>query len=261
MGVIGIITCESLELEFAHLLATDPDLSGVTVLEDNQSARLIKTLESNGVQRLRRIPHISSFTPEHSEQPEALVRVLELALHRRKKTLRKGLISASHEINSYADVLLLGYGLCGGALDNPQELLDIDIPVFIPMDNDHPVDDCVGLLIGGRECYHAEQCKTPGTFFMTPEWTYHWKKLFASDDLTMNPHIIKRIFKRYKRSLLILTPVMSMDEMKRNSGKFNENLNLRLETCKGTMEILYKTWNMTKAFLKDKDCLVMDNKL
>ena len=169
MGVIGIITCEVLELEFAHLLCTDPDLARITVLEDIRSARLIEMLESKAVQSLRRIPHISSFSPDHSGQsadrPEMLVRVLELALHRRKKLLQNGLIRAAREMGPHVDALLLGYGLCGSALNNPKELLDVDVPIFIPMDTDHPVDDCVGLIIGGRDNYYAEQCKTPGTYF------------------------------------------------------------------------------------------------
>ena len=35
MTVLGVITCEILELEFAHLLANDTDITGVTVLEDH----------------------------------------------------------------------------------------------------------------------------------------------------------------------------------------------------------------------------------
>ena len=259
MGVIGVITCEVLELEFAHLLTTDPDLSGITVLEDIRSARLIETLESKAVQKLRRIPHINSFSPDRSEQatahPEVLVRVLELALHRSKKILQKGLVNAAREIRPHVDVLLLGYGLCGGALNNPQELLDVDVPVFIPMDKDHPVDDCVGLLIGGRENYYAEQCKIPGTYFMTPGWTCHWKRMFGPDCCDMEPDMAKRLFASYERSLLVVTPVMSRDEMERNVEEFNKLFGCRGEVRKGTMEILNETWKAAKAFLKNKDRL------
>jgi len=263
MGVIGIITCEVLELEFAHLLTTDPDLSRITVLEDIRSARLIETLESKGLRRLRRIPHINSFSPDHSERPagqtaghpEVLVRVLELALHRRKKILQKGLVNAAREMGPHVDALLLGYGLCGGALNKPQELLDLDVPVFIPMDKDHPVDDCVGLLIGGRDNYYAEQCKIPGTYFMTPGWTCHWKRIFGPDCSRMKPDMAKRLFARYERSLLVVTPVMSRDEMERNVEEFNKLFGCRSEVRKGTMEILNETWKAAKASLKNIDRL------
>ena len=49
-------------------------------------------------------------------------------------------------VDSFAD-----YGALSGK--KPDELLaDAGVPGFIPMDQDHPVDDCVGLIIGGREC-------------------------------------------------------------------------------------------------------------
>jgi hypothetical protein len=52
-----------------------------------------------------------------------VVRVLELGLHKNKKTLQEGLIKAASEIGPYVDVILLGYGLCGNALQKPGELL------------------------------------------------------------------------------------------------------------------------------------------
>ena len=46
MGVLGVLTCEILELEFAELLATDRDVGRISVLEDERSAHLIEALES-----------------------------------------------------------------------------------------------------------------------------------------------------------------------------------------------------------------------
>ena len=37
MAILGILTCEILELEFAELLAVDKDMGRVTVLEDECS--------------------------------------------------------------------------------------------------------------------------------------------------------------------------------------------------------------------------------
>ena len=55
----------------------------------------------------------------------------------------------------HVDAIVLGYGLCGNALQKPEELLvDAGVPIFIPMDQDHPVDDCVGLIIGGFSTIH-----------------------------------------------------------------------------------------------------------
>ncbi|MGD9041058.1 MAG: DUF1638 domain-containing protein, partial [Desulfobacteraceae bacterium] len=198
MAVLGVLTCEILELEFAHLLATDPEVDLVTVLEDSRSARLTEVLASGDADGLRLIPDIGAFNPDHAKKLEILVRVLELALHNRKKTLQEGLVEAACEMSPHVDALLLGYGLCGNALENPEELLsEAGVPILIPMDQDHPVDDCVGLIIGGRECYYGELCNVAGTFFMIPGWSVHWKRMFEREFGRLSVDLAKRLFQHY----------------------------------------------------------------
>ncbi|MGD8472461.1 MAG: DUF1638 domain-containing protein [Desulfobacterales bacterium] len=253
MGVLGILTCEILELEFARLLATDKEVGCITVLEDKRSANFISALESIKKDNLRRISSLKDFTPAAESPLEVLVGVLELALHNRKHTLQQGLIEAATAIGCHVDALMLGYGLCGNALEKPEELLsDAGVPIFIPMDVDHPVDDCIGLLIGGRRRYHEKQCEVAGTFFMIPGWTYHWKRMFEQEFGNLSPEMAKRLFKNYERSLLISTPIMSLEEMKQNSQAFNALFGLRTEVCKGTLSILNKTWNAAKKHLQSK---------
>jgi len=253
MSTLGILTCEILELEFAELVGNDPELAQVTVLEDEHSARLLEFLESMGVKQLHRIKDLNAFRPGSQNRIEVLIQVLELALHNRRRTLQQGLIEAACNLGPHVDALMLGYGLCGNALEKPDELLSgAGVPIFIPMDEDHPVDDCVGLLIGGRECYYGEQCKTAGTFFMIPGWTYHWKRMFDQEFGNLSIDMAKVLFKNYERSLLISTDTMSQDEMSRNSKVFNNLFDLRQETRDGTLQILYQSWNSAKAYLNSK---------
>jgi hypothetical protein len=250
MGILGILTCEILELEFARLLAADKEVSRITALEDERSAHLITALESVHKDNLKRIPHLKAFTPVAENALEVLVGVLELGLHNRKRTLQQGLIEAARAMGPHMDALMLGYGLCGNALEKPEQLLsEAGVPVFIPMDEDHPVDDCIGLLIGGRERYYEEQCRVAGTFFMIPGWTYHWKRMFQQEFGNLSPEMAKRLFEHYERSLLISTPIMSLEEMKQNSKDFNKLLGLRTEVCTGTLGILQQTWEKAKKYL------------
>lgn len=252
MGVLGILTCEIMELEFACLLGTDPDVSRVTVLEDARSTRLIEALESREFQNVRCIPHINSFFPEPSEHLDVLVRVLELSLHRRKEILQRGLVGAAREMSRHVDALVLGYGLCGGALEDPKQLLDVDVPVFVPTDGGHPVDDCVGLVLGGRNRYHAEQRRIPGTFFMTPGWARHWKKVFGQCFGDVEREAAKRLFVHYERTLLIHTPVMPQNEMKQSANELGRLFGLCVQECEGTLHVLSKAWKAAKAFLENK---------
>ena len=130
---------------------------------------------------------------------------------------------------------------------------DTIINRMIPMDEDHPVDDCIGLLIGGRERYYGEQCRVAGTFFMIPGWTTHWKRMFERECGNLSEDMARRLFKDYERSLLISTPIMSLEEMKQNSKAFSELFDLRTEVCKGTLGILHKTWDTAKQYLNSNN--------
>ena len=119
MPVLGILTCEILELEFAHLLAADPEVGSITVLKNDFSLRLIESLESKGLMP-KTISSLKEFTPVPAKGLEILVRVLELGLHDRKVLLQEGLAQAGEEMGPRVDALLLGYGLCGTPWPTPR---------------------------------------------------------------------------------------------------------------------------------------------
>ena len=254
MAVLGIITCEILTYEFAYLLGTDSHLSQITIIENPNSIHLIKLLELKYSKTIQCIPHINNFRKGNSAELEVIIIVLELELHRNKKILRKALHQATHQLQHSVDAFMLGYGLCGNALDNPHELLDVGVPVFIPMDEDHPIDDCVGLIIGGRSCYYNEQCKEPGTFFMIPGWTYNWRKILNKNLPGESIKAANSMFKRYKRALLITNHAMPLEEMEYNIEEFIKLTGLNTEIRQGTIEILLKTWNLvTENFATMRD--------
>lgn len=178
---------------------------------------------------------------------------MELALHNRKRNLQDGLVKAAKDMGRHVDAIFLGYGLCGNALQKPHELLaDAGVPIFIPMDQDHPVDDCVGLIIGGRDCYYREQCRVAGTFFMIPGWTRHWKELFKKEYGKFDVEFTRRIFgmSNYERSLLIPNPALPVKEMRQNIAEFNHLFGFRTELLQGSLDILDKTWESAKEYLQ-----------
>ena len=147
--------------------------------------------------------------------------------------------TAVKELAPFVDSVLLGYGLCGNALKNTNELFkDIPVPVSLPMENEYPVDDCVGLIIGGRNNYYAEQCLCAGTMFMNAGFSRYWEKILAFDVpdklLHKKDKIVKRIMGNYKRSLLLSTTVLGEDQLRKNTKEFNEKYGLKIETRPGT---------------------------
>lgn len=251
MAVLGVICCEILELEFAYLLGSDSEVGRVTVVEDGRSERLLSGLEGQGRRDVNRISSLAQFAPDGGGRPEVLVRVLELGLHIWPKKLRGALVEAAEEMSPRVDALVLGYGLCGNALEGSRELLaHIGVPVFVPMDEDHAVDDCVGLLIGGRQRYYAEQCKIAGTFFITPGWASHWRRLLDREMGGVSVDIARRMFEHYERTLLISNPVVSDEEMQVGIREFVEMFGFRVEACQGTMSILHRTWEEARRSLQ-----------
>jgi hypothetical protein len=250
LAVLGVLTCEIVELEFGHLLRADEDVGPITVLDEERSARLVAALDGERDGDVRLISTLDEFARDGGGQPEVLVRVLELGLHVWPKKLHEALVEAAEEMSQHVDALVLGYGLCGNALESPRELLaDLGVPVFVPMDQDHPVDDCVGLLIGGRERYYAEQCKVAGTFFITPGWAHHWRRMFERELGGVSMDLARRMFEHYERTLLISNPVMSDQEMQESIREFVDEFGFRIETCAGTMGILSQTWEEAKGSL------------
>jgi len=244
MPTIAIITCEILELEFARLLSNDSDIGEVIVIENNYSGRFIEAMEKSGSKNLVRIPHLNNFRNNPGERLNVIVLFLGMKLHRSRIILAKSIVKAVQEMSHFAESLFIGYGLCGTGSVNVLEYVKKDIPVHFLSDGGQPVDDCVGLLIGGRKIYYEEQCKTPGTFYITPGWSIHWRQMFGSASARQYEGSIKKMFTGYSRMLLIGNPVMTEESMLENIAGLNNLLCLNIETRKGTVKLLEDSWEM-----------------
>lgn len=251
MTHLGVVTCQILELEFAYILSNDPEVSEIWILNDAFSEELIDILESEGAKPIHRISHVEEFKTGDKNGLAVLVRVLELGLHSNIPVLTKGVQKAVQNTAPHVDAILLGYGLCGNALKDATQLFkDISIPVMLPMQNNEPVDDCVGLIIGGRENYYDEQRKCAGTMFMNAGFSRHWNKILSMDIpeklLHKKDKILKRLMGNYERSLLLSTPVLGEKELTENTHAFNEQFGLKVETRKGTLFLLENAWQDVK---------------
>ncbi len=251
MTVLGILTCEIFELELAYLLKNDTAVQDIYVLNNIPGKGILNALKKSCDKKIYPLDSIASFQlARDGGGMDVLIHVVELAMHSRKSMLQDAIVSASREMGSYVDAIFLGYGLCGNALDDPGQLLcHLEVPWFLPQDADHSVDDCVGLFIGGRECYYAEQIKEAGTFFMTPGWVNHWKVIFEKEFGGMSMDIAKRLFKNYKRTLLITNPTMDADQMLEQVQEFNHLFDCRSEVSQGSMDMLTEAWNAAREYV------------
>jgi hypothetical protein len=222
--LLVVITCQILELEFVHLLAKASDLSVISVVEDEFSHELVTRLKEARPGGVRTIAHLNEFRPARSGEPEVLLCVREVGLRSIIKRLQDEIVATASMMGPRVDAILLGYGLCGNALNNPQQILsDAGVAISVPMDEEHPADDCAGLIIGGRDAYYAEQCKCVGSMFMNAAFSRHWKRILRrGHNGRIDPNIVKRLMANYERSLLLPTEVLPESEMASNVEEFNE---------------------------------------
>ncbi|MGC8494150.1 MAG: hypothetical protein ACP5SH_20690, partial [Syntrophobacteraceae bacterium] len=61
---LGIITCQSLELEFAHLLSNDPEIAVVRVLENPFAPGFCEAMERMGGKDVERIRYLTLGRPK-----------------------------------------------------------------------------------------------------------------------------------------------------------------------------------------------------
>ncbi len=251
MSKLGVVTCQILELEFAHVLLNDPDVTQIWVLKDEFSEELIRVLENAGQKLVHRILHLDEFDSNERQGFAVLVRVMKVGLHSNISNLRKEVEITVRELATFVDAVLLGYGLCGNALKDLDDLFkNVPVPVSLPMEKEDPVDDCVGLIIGGRKNYYNEQCRCAGTMFMNAGFSRHWNSILSSDVPEKLSHkkekIMQRLMASYERSLFLSTPVLGEDELRANTMEFNKKYGLRTETRKGTLTLLENAWETAK---------------
>jgi hypothetical protein len=251
MAKIGVVTCQILELEFAHVLSNDPDVSEIWVIHDEFSKELTTALENGTHKPVHRVAGVEEFSKEETHELAVLAQVLEVGLHSNIPNLTRGVTAAVDKMAPFVDAVLLGYGLCGNALIHADDLFkEVPVPVMLPMEQGHPVDDCVGLIIGGRENYYAEQCRCAGTMFMNSGFSRHWGKIMSGNIpeklIPKKDKIMKRLMANYERSLILPTPVLGEAKLRENIREFNEKYNLKTDIRPGTLTLLENAWEEVK---------------
>ena len=97
-------------------------------------------------------------------RPRIEFRYLDMGLHDQPaKTLQNALQQAIDQTPADGcDAIAVAYGLCNRGLVGLQAR---SLPVAIPR-----AHDCIGMLLGGTQCYLAQLETQPGTYFQSPGW-------------------------------------------------------------------------------------------
>lgn len=103
--------------------------------------------------------------------PDVTLVVLPISLHLKPEKLREHLIEEIRKIEEAGWNIVLGYGLCGRALEGVYSLKS---RLIVPR-----VDDCIGVILGSRKRHKRILDEDAGCFFLEPSWIGTEVDIFA----------------------------------------------------------------------------------
>lgn len=102
---------------------------------------------------------------------EMEIRVLDIGLHVDPWKLKERLLKEVADMEEKDTDILLGYGLCGRALEGVVSTIST---LVLPR-----VDDCVGALLGSRQRHKDLLKRNPGCYFLEQYWFETELNVFA----------------------------------------------------------------------------------
>lgn len=178
---IGIITCEILRREIQDLaratgvhevfFALPEKVNSVTVVPYTQVIdRFSRAFTADGlVVKVNTLEWIAREIRERALTDSVVVSVLELRLHMQPDLLLEVIEEGIQRLSSVAEVIVLGYGLCGcSPVAMERAISEAPVPVLIPRDSTGAIlNNCIEIALG-KHTVESLRYEEAGTFFMTP---------------------------------------------------------------------------------------------
>ena len=149
--------------------------------------------------------------------PGVQVVELEIGLHLSPERLRGELMSQIASLEEPGATILLGYGLCGRALEGVSSSVS---QLVLPR-----VDDCVGALLGSRQRHRDLLLRRAGSYFLTPQWLDTEMNIFeqlARQATRVPPErregLVKMALKHYDTLAFVHGPICSPQDMARGAA-------------------------------------------
>ncbi|MGC9445095.1 MAG: DUF1638 domain-containing protein [Candidatus Methanospirareceae archaeon] len=178
---IGIITCEILRSEIRDLVreigvhevffALPEKVNPVTVvpysLVIDRFSRAFRT--DRFVVKVNALEKIAKEIRERALTNSVIISVMELRFHTHSDVLLMVIEEGIQRLSSVAEVIVLGYGLCGcSPIAMERAISEAPLPVLIPRDSSGEIlNNCIEIALG-KQTVQSLRDEEAGTFFMTP---------------------------------------------------------------------------------------------
>jgi hypothetical protein len=259
MPVLSIISCKILQDEIVWLLAGDPEIDRIILIDNENIAEFAGKLTEEHIPceiaPLRNIPYL--LEKGDNNKLTVVVNLLELGLHAVPKVLKSEVYRRIREMTPFSGGILLFYGLCGNVLGNVEE----DFPpekngciVRILRDDERIVDDCIGATVGGGANYLKllkTHSKEPA-FFFTPMYAGSWRELINIDKYSRDPEKALEMAKMvnglagYSRVAKVNTGLTYVKDIDAKIGEFADLFGYSTFEVSGNQEIFEKCYRSIK---------------
>lgn len=178
---IGILTCEILRTEIKAVIENtgidtvflvQPETINpvIGVLNKEVTERFLGDLADTGVTiKEKTLERIIKEIRELKITDSLIIKVTELRLHDYPDKLLAAIDEELKKLSSVADLVVLGYGLCGNSAQEVERVIrGANVPVVIPRDEEGQIlNNCIEIAIGKSKVQSLLR-EERGTFFMSP---------------------------------------------------------------------------------------------
>ncbi|MDR7666312.1 DUF1638 domain-containing protein [Methanosarcina sp. Z-7115] len=258
MTILGIVGCRIFEDEIVHVLANDPDINRVYIIEHEENNGLLHKLEAEGVEPVVLPFYKIKADLKCSNEFSVIVQLQGMGLHIDPARLKSETYTNVDLMSRLVDGILLFYGSCGRAFSRMQkDFAYIRCPLKLLQDRStggstEPLEDCIAAALGGNSRYREILKSYSDTFFLTPMWAVNWKAAFrVGDELLMGfeftPEHLREL--GYRKVAGINTKLSYEPDFEKKIEEFACNFGFEIIELEGSTEIVQKSYNQMRNML------------
>jgi hypothetical protein len=256
---LGMIGCQVLEDEMAHLVSRDPEIRNVLVIDSTKERTLatkIKRMATDKKVTIRDENYdIGKF--RHGKDLSVIVWIKPINLHQSPKLLREEVFKVVWRLEPFVQSILLLYGQCGNAFLNLDPVDgDRRVPLTILKDEQGMLmDDCFGTVLGGRDEYRSFLIGEDGpSYVLNSMWAANWRNFMIEVQMLRDPNDIgeiKDLFKYmdYRRVVGLNTGLLEEDVFNMLLEEFSDTFAMPSENKECTLRVLERSYQEAKEHL------------
>lgn len=253
-GVLGIIGCQVLEDEIAHVVCTDDRLESVVVINSPDAKGIADKIRKGSSKEVIELD-ISELEPQKLLNSEAaIVWIKPIALHQSPVHLREEVVANAVRITPFCSSILIFYGLCGNAFKAIENIsAQFSIPLLILKDQeDLVIDDCVGAELGGTTQYREFLLEDRGGYTLNAMWAMNWPHFLYEVQILRDPDDLeeaKLVFEcmEYKNVIMLDTGLGDHTKFHDQAQDFANKYGLGLVDKKCTLSLVESSYKMART--------------